>query len=345
MAFLAAAASEPAGLVAEGEPGIGKTTLCLSAVELARRARVPGVVGQARRGGVGARLRLARGFAFGRRARRYSRDLTDPPAARRSIEFYCARMPRTLSTDQRAVGAGFAVGGRAARRDRLRCWWRSTTCSGSTRRAETSSRSPLDGSRRQGRRVRHGPDRSRRQRRSGAPGCSCRRPDGVQRMQMRPLSLGGVERCHHPATRALLVAAGNRSDTRGFGQAIRSMRSSWRARWTATHEARDMPLPMTLTELVRARIGSLDESARDVLLAMACHAAPTVEVVSRATGTDAEDVVEQLEDVEGKGIVGIDGHRLGSHTRCWPGVSTPMRHRRAAGRCTAGWRRSSTNRS
>ena len=35
MAFLAAAASEPAGLVAEGEPGIGKTTLCLSAVELA----------------------------------------------------------------------------------------------------------------------------------------------------------------------------------------------------------------------------------------------------------------------------------------------------------------------
>ncbi len=72
----------------------------------------------------------------------------------------------------------------------------------------------------------------------------------------------------------------------------------------------DMPLPMTLTELVRARIGSLDESVRDVLLAMACLAAPTVELVSRATGMPVEDVVAQLEDIEGKGIVGIDGHRL-----------------------------------
>lgn len=34
-AFLGAAAAEPACLVAEGEPGIGKTTLCLSTVELA----------------------------------------------------------------------------------------------------------------------------------------------------------------------------------------------------------------------------------------------------------------------------------------------------------------------
>ncbi len=52
------------------------------------------------------------------------------------------------------------------------------------------------------------------------------------------------------------------------------------------------------------------ESARDVLLAMACHAAPTVELVSRATGMAAEDVVARLEDVESKGIVGVDGHRL-----------------------------------
>ncbi len=74
--------------------------------------------------------------------------------------------------------------------------------------------------------------------------------------------------------------------------------------------AAELPLPMTLTELVRARIGSIDEAARDVLLAMACHAAPTVELVARATEIHADDVVAQLEDVEGKGIVGIDGHRL-----------------------------------
>ena len=34
--FLATAATEPAALVAEGEPGIGKTTLWLSALEEAR---------------------------------------------------------------------------------------------------------------------------------------------------------------------------------------------------------------------------------------------------------------------------------------------------------------------
>ena len=36
-AFLGAAEAEPSGLVAEGEPGIGKTTLCLSTIELAEQ--------------------------------------------------------------------------------------------------------------------------------------------------------------------------------------------------------------------------------------------------------------------------------------------------------------------
>src|SRR4030081_741955 len=36
-AFLDAAASQPAGLVGGGEPGSGKTTLCLSAIELAEQ--------------------------------------------------------------------------------------------------------------------------------------------------------------------------------------------------------------------------------------------------------------------------------------------------------------------
>ena len=35
-AFIGTTATEPAALVAEGEPGIGKTTLCLSVIELAQ---------------------------------------------------------------------------------------------------------------------------------------------------------------------------------------------------------------------------------------------------------------------------------------------------------------------
>ena len=54
--FLRSAAQQPSGLVIEGEPGIGKTTLWLSAVEQAREQRIPGVLGAGRAGGDGAGL-------------------------------------------------------------------------------------------------------------------------------------------------------------------------------------------------------------------------------------------------------------------------------------------------
>jgi DNA-binding CsgD family transcriptional regulator len=84
--------------------------------------------------------------------------------------------------------------------------------------------------------------------------------------------------------------------------------------------------------LVRARIGSLGSDAHDVLLAAACLAAPTVELVARATGTDTGHVIELLEDAESQGIVGIDGHRLRfAHPLLARGVYTgaaPGRRRR-----------------
>jgi hypothetical protein len=134
-------------------------------------------------------------------------------------------------------------------------------------------------------------------------------PDGVQRMQIRPLSLGGLnavitQRLGRPLSRPAIVRIQEVSGGNPF-YALELARAMG-----ADVRSAEIPMPMTLTELVRARIGSLDESARDVLLAMACHAAPTVELVSTATGMDDEEVVAQLEDVEGKAIVGIDGHRL-----------------------------------
>jgi len=105
MAFLAAAASEPAGLVAEGEPGIGKTTLCLSAVELAeergfqvlsaRPAEAESVLAYA------SLADLLSGVD--------SSVLTDLPTPQRlAIDRVLLRAEsEDLSTDQRAVGAGF----------------------------------------------------------------------------------------------------------------------------------------------------------------------------------------------------------------------------------------------
>src|SRR4029079_4353896 len=134
-------------------------------------------------------------------------------------------------------------------------------------------------------------------------------PDGVQRVQIRPLSLGGLnavitQRLGRSLSRPAIVRIQEVSGGNPFYALELARAMDGGVRNT------DMPLPMTLTELVRARIGSLDESVRDVLLAMACHAAPTVELVSRATEVAAENVVAQLEDIEGKGIVGIYGHRL-----------------------------------
>jgi DNA-binding NarL/FixJ family response regulator len=69
-------------------------------------------------------------------------------------------------------------------------------------------------------------------------------------------------------------------------------------------------LPSTLTELVRARIGGLDPEVHDVLLAAACLAAPTVELVGAAVAVDHDRLIELLETSERHGIVAIEGNRI-----------------------------------
>ena len=53
--FLRSVTQQPSGLVIEGEPGIGKTTLWLSAVEQARDSGYPGFLRTGGASGVGAR--------------------------------------------------------------------------------------------------------------------------------------------------------------------------------------------------------------------------------------------------------------------------------------------------
>jgi DNA-binding CsgD family transcriptional regulator len=69
-------------------------------------------------------------------------------------------------------------------------------------------------------------------------------------------------------------------------------------------------LPGNLAQLVQRRIGSLDSDVRQALLAAASAAAPTVELVARATGTLAAGVMEFLEAAESSGIIAITGQRL-----------------------------------
>lgn len=69
-------------------------------------------------------------------------------------------------------------------------------------------------------------------------------------------------------------------------------------------------LPGSLAELVSARIGSLEHGLRQVLLAVACLAVPTVDLVARATGGDGVDVMSLVEEAESIGILEIDGIQL-----------------------------------
>ena len=71
---------------------------------------------------------------------------------------------------------------------------------------------------------------------------------------------------------------------------------------------------------------------REVLLAAACLADPTVELLAQVTGTSVEQCVELLEDVESNGIVAIDGNRVRfSHPLLARGVYTEAKPAGVAG--------------
>ncbi|WIM87031.1 LuxR C-terminal-related transcriptional regulator [Candidatus Mycobacterium wuenschmannii] len=103
--------------------------------------------------------------------------------------------------------------------------------------------------------------------------------------------------------------------------------------------ATSVDLPDTLVALVRRRIGHVDEAAAAVLLAAACSAAPTVEVVAQATDTSTADVVAALESIEHLHAVVLDGDRVrfahplfatGIYTDAAPSRRRAM-HRKLAG--------------
>ena len=131
------------------------------------------------------------------------------------------------------------------------------------------------------------------------------RTDAVDRIQVAPMSLGNLhgvisERLGLSPPRPTIVRIHEISGGNPF-YALELARTI--GQQTAGAE---MPLPGTLAELVQARIGKADVSAREILLAAACVAAPTVELVARVTNSTELGVIELLEDAESNGIVGIE---------------------------------------
>lgn len=134
-------------------------------------------------------------------------------------------------------------------------------------------------------------------------------PDGVDRIRVRPLTLGGLhtlflEKLGRSFPRPTMVRIAELSGGNPF-YALELARAMG-----GRSPESEAGLPATLAGLVRARIGRLEEDARKVLLAAACTAEPTVDLLAQATGTGVERTVELLEEPESHDIIRIDGNRV-----------------------------------
>lgn len=330
--FLTAASCEPAAVVLEGDAGIGKTTLWLSAVEQARERGFEVLA---------ARPAAADSFAY--------ESLTDllsgispaswaglPDPQRLALDRVLLRANADGEpTDQRAVAAGFSsiVEALAARTPVLLAIDDLQWLDSSSRHVVSFLARRLSGRVGVLATVRVGPETATTQ-----SWLQLARPDAITRFRVPPKNLGGLhavlsERLGRSFPRPTMVRIHEISDGNPFfalelAQAM-----------DGTTDITQPALPPTLTELVHARIGRLDADVQEALLAAACTAAPTVQVIAAAIGADAENAVGLLECAEGKGIVEIDGQWLRfSHPLLARGVylnASPARrremHRRLAG--------------
>jgi DNA-binding CsgD family transcriptional regulator len=134
-------------------------------------------------------------------------------------------------------------------------------------------------------------------------------PDTMTRIRLKPLAIGGLHqvvstRLGRSISRQTMLRIHEASGGNPF-YAIELARAM--TEWDSGSE---LTLPTTLAGLVASKIGVLDPEVREVLLAAACLAAPTVELVSRATGRGVDDCVQLLLIAEARGIVAIDRNRL-----------------------------------
>ncbi|MGB3356138.1 MAG: AAA family ATPase [Mycobacterium sp.] len=165
------------------------------------------------------------------------------------------------------------------------------------------------------------------------------RPDAVDRLRVRPLSLGGVgaliaERLNRSFTRPVLrrihqSAGGNPLYALELARAIDAAAPTAGA-------ASQVQLPATLTDVVQARIGSLPSVVQDALLVVACAGTPTVALVAHAIGAEISQAAALLEAAEVDDVIVIDGqHPRFAHPLFAHGVYTGA----AAGRRRAIHRR------
>jgi DNA-binding CsgD family transcriptional regulator len=299
--FLAAAAQAPSALLVDGEAGIGKTTLLRTGLARARGRGMRVLSARA----VEAESVLAYASLADLLAGVDSNTWADLPAPQQiAIDRVLLReLAADVVTDQRAVAAAFlSVVDRLAENDPVLLaiddlQWLDP----STAHVIAYAARRLSGAVGLLATIRTEPDDS-----GTASWLHLPRPDAIQRITLHPLSARALEtvvrvELGRPIPRAVMtrihqMSAGNPFYAVELGRAF--------------VDSVGETLPGTLAELVRARIGSLDPAAHEVLLAAACLAASTVELVGAAVAVDHDRLIELLEISERHGLIAIEGNRI-----------------------------------
>lgn len=301
--FLARIGPGPAGLLVEGEPGIGKTTVWSEAVRLA--AEFGFRVLSARASAAEAKLAFA-----------VLADLLDdvdltvldqlPPVQRVALNRVLLRGDVGPATDERVTAAAF-----------LSVLKLLTSQPGvlvaidDTQWLDPPSRAVVSFV---VRRLK-GPVGIVAAARTGDPDCpgaawlQLARDEMLVRLSLRPLSLGAVHAViaarlgrtlpRPIITRVHQVSGGNPLYALELARTLDEHQPPSRLRF-----------PDSLSALVRRRLGTISEETARMLLAAACAANLTVAELAEATHTSIDDTLRLIESAENHGIITLDGNRV-----------------------------------
>ncbi|OBF36268.1 LuxR family transcriptional regulator [Mycobacterium sp. ACS1612] len=329
--FLSSARSEPSALLIEGEAGIGKTTLWLEALQLARESGFRVLSARAAAAESVLAYTALADLLDGVPAAAWA-DLPEPQ--RFAVDQVLMRADDSTATDQRAVAAAFLSvvgclsdeGPLLLAIDDLQWIDPSSMHVAAFAARRLSGPVGILGS------VRTDADDA-----TSAAWLQLPRPDAVSRVRLHPM---GIHDLHTAVSKRL-----RRSFSRPTMGRIHA--ESGGNPFYAIELARaiaertpgvDTSLPSTLADVVQTRLNGLDSDVHDALLAASCLASPTVELVSSATIKDDNRLIELLESAESKGIITIDGNRIqfahpllarGVYTEAAPARRRTM-HRRLA---------------
>lgn len=301
--FLDATGVVPSGLVLEGEAGIGKTTLWLSAIDNARTRGfrvLPGRPGPAEMAltysGL-ADLMTDVGPADWAGLPQVQLDALDRVRANTALGAHA---------DERLVGAALL-----SALEQLAQTEPVVVAIDDLQWLDTSSRTALAFAvrRLKGRVGILATIRSDFGQADAASWVELMRPDTVQRLRVTPFSFGALHALittrlgralPRPAiTRIHKVSNGNPFCALELARMIADDPGAVRGQ-----------LPATLAAVVSARIGEITPNLREILLAAASTAVPTVEILVRACGSDVASVVTLLEEAETSGIVQFEGNKV-----------------------------------